>query len=67
MDELGPHDTFGEAALILDAPRNATVTALEPMLLRTLGPVPFLAEVTGNRLSKDALDRLVAARSPAAR
>ena len=42
------------------------MTALEPMLLRTLGPVPFLAEVTGNRLSKDALDRLVAARSPAA-
>ena len=67
VDELGPHDTFGEATLILDAPRNATVTALEPMLLRTLGRVPFLAEVTGNRLSKDALDRLVAARSPAAR
>ena len=67
VDELGPHDTFGEAALILDAPRNATVTALEPMLLRTLGREPFLAEVTGNRLSKDALDRLVAARSPAAR
>jgi len=67
VDELGPHDTFGEAALILDAPRNATVTALEPLLLRTLGREPFLAEVTGNRLSKDALDRLVAARSPAAR
>jgi hypothetical protein len=42
------------------------VTALEPLLLRTLGREPFLAEVTGNRLSKDALDRLVAARSPAA-
>jgi MFS family permease len=64
--ELGPDDTFGEAALILDAPRNATVTALEPVLLRTLGRGPFLAEVTGNRLSKDALDRLVAARDPAA-
>ena len=64
--ELGPNDTFGEAALILDAPRNATVTALEPLLLRTLGRGPFLAEVTGNRLSKDALDRLVAARDPAA-
>ena len=66
VDELGPYDTFGEAALILDVPRNATVTALEPLLLRTLGREPFLAEVTGNRLSKDALDRLVAARSPAA-
>jgi predicted MFS family arabinose efflux permease len=64
--ELGPDDTFGEAALLLDAPRNATVTALEPVLLRTLGRGPFLAEVTGNRLSKDALDRLVAARDPAA-
>ena len=63
---LGPNDTFGEAALILDAPRNATVTALEPLLLRTLGRGPFLAEVTGNRLSRDALDRLVAARDPAA-
>jgi len=64
--ELGPNDTFGEAALILDAPRNATVTAIEPLLLRTLGRGPFLAEVTGNRLSRDALDRLVAARDPAA-
>ncbi len=64
--ELGPDQTFGEAALILDLPRNATVTALEPVLLRTLGRGPFLAEVTGNRLSKDALDRLVAARDPAA-
>ena len=64
--ELGPDATFGETALILDAPRNATVTALEPLLLRTLGRGPFLAEVTGNRLSRDALDRLVAARDPAA-
>ena len=64
--ELGPDETFGEAALILDAPRNATVTALEPLLLRTLGRGPFLAEVTGNRLSRDALDGLVAARDPAA-
>ena len=64
--ELGPDATFGETALILDEPRNATVTALEPLLLRTLGRGPFLAEVTGNRLSRDALDRLVAARDPAA-
>jgi len=64
--ELGPDATFGETALILDVPRNATVTALEPLLVRTLGRGPFLAEVTGNRLSRDALDRLVAARDPAA-
>lgn len=61
--ELGPNETFGELALILDAPRNATVTALEPVLLRTLGRGPFLAEVTGNRLSTEALDRLVAIRA----
>ena len=61
--ELGPNDTFGELALILSAPRNATVTALEPVLLRTLGRGPFLAEVTGNRLSTEALDRLVEIRA----
>jgi MFS family permease len=64
--ELGPNETFGELALILNAPRNATVTALEPVLLRTLGRGPFLAEVTGNRLSTEALDRLVAIRALAA-
>jgi len=62
--ELGPGDVFGELALILDVPRTATVTALQPMGLRALAREPFLVAVTGNQLSTDALRRLVAARAP---
>jgi hypothetical protein len=65
LRELGPSDVFGELALILDVPRTATVTATEPVVLRTLGRERFLASVTGNQLSHDALRRLVAARTPA--
>ena len=61
---LGPADVFGELALILDVPRTATVTANEPVVLRTLGRERFLASVTGNQLSHEALRRLVAARTP---
>ena len=62
--ELGPGDVFGELALMLDVPRTATVTALEPLRLRTLAREPFLAAVTGNQLSTVALRRLIAARAP---
>ena len=31
VGELGPGDFFGELSLLIDAPRNATVTALTPM------------------------------------
>jgi CRP-like cAMP-binding protein len=62
--ELGPGDVFGELALMLDVPRTATVTALQPVRLRTLAREPFLAAVTGNQLSTDALQRLIAARAP---
>ena len=65
LRELGPADVFGELALILDTPRTATVTAIEQVLLRTVGRGPFLAAVTGNQLSHAALQRLVAARKPA--
>ena len=64
LRELGPADVFGELALILDVPRTATVTAIEPVVLRTLGRERFLAAVTGNQLSQAALQRLVAARIP---
>ena len=66
LRDLGPDDVFGELALILDVPRTATVTATEPVVLRTLAREPFLAAVTGNQLSGEALRRLVAARTPAA-
>ena len=62
--ELGPGDVFGELALMLDVPRTATVTALQPVRLRTLAREPFLAAVTGNQLSNEALRRLIAARAP---
>jgi hypothetical protein len=64
LGELGPDDVFGELALVLDVPRTATVTATEPVVLRTLGREPFLAAVTGNQVSHDALRRLVEARTP---
>lgn len=64
LRELGPDDVFGELALILDVPRTATVTATEPVVLRTLAREPFLAAVTGNQLSQAALRRLVASRRP---
>jgi MFS family permease len=62
--ELGPGDVFGELALMLDVPRTATVTALQPVRLRALAREPFLAAVTGNQLSNDALRTLIAARAP---
>ena len=62
--ELGPGDVFGELALMLDVPRTATVTALQPVRLRTLAREPFLVAVTGNQLSADALRKLITARAP---
>ena len=64
LGELGPDDVFGELALLFDVPRTATVTASEPVLLRTLARDPFLSAVTGNQLSHDELRRLVEARAP---
>jgi MFS family permease len=44
---LGPGEHFGEVALLRDAPRNATVTALQPTELLELDREEFLAAVTG--------------------
>ena len=45
----------GGVGATLDVPRTATVTATEPLVLRTLAREPFLAAVTGNQLSGDDL------------
>jgi len=43
VGELGPGDFFGELALLIDAERNATVTALTPMETIVLGRREFEA------------------------
>ncbi len=43
VGELGPGDFFGELALLIDAERNATVTALTPMEAIVLGRREFEA------------------------
>jgi len=43
VGELGPGDFFGELALLIDADRNATVTALTPMEAIVLGRREFEA------------------------
>lgn len=45
---LRPGDSFGEIALLRSVPRTATVTALVPCRLLTLGSADFLAAVTGS-------------------
>jgi CRP-like cAMP-binding protein len=45
--ELGPGDCFGEVALLLDEPRNATVEAVSRGELWVLGRDDFVEAVTG--------------------
>ena len=62
----GTGDFVGEIALLEEIPRTATVTASGTVVLRTLAREPFLAAVTGNHLSNEALRRLVEARAQGA-
>ena len=41
-------DWFGELALLRDAPRSATVTAITALTVIELDRAPFLLAVTGN-------------------
>ena len=59
LSGLGRGDCFGEIALIRNAPRMATVTALSDCRLDVLDKDSFVSVVTGHRLSANALDELV--------
>jgi hypothetical protein len=56
---LGPGEGFGELALLLDAPRSATVTAVEPTELLTIDRLSFLVVVTGHDPTHDRAGHLV--------
>jgi hypothetical protein len=51
---LGPGEGFGEVALLRDAPRNATVTAVEATALVAVERSAFLGAVRGSRRSAEA-------------
>ena len=55
-------DGVGEIALLQDVPRTATVTAILPSVLLTLGRADFLEAVTGHPQAHDAARRVVAER-----
>jgi len=59
VKRLGRGDFFGEIALIRNAPRMATVTALSGCRLDVLDKDSFVTVVTGHSLSASALDELV--------
>jgi MFS family permease len=56
---IGRGGFFGETALLRNAPRNATVTALTPGRLLTLPREEFLAAVTGSRTSAREAERVI--------
>jgi len=58
----GPGSGFGEIALLRDAPRSATVTATEPVVLWALDRDHFLAAVTGHLPAAEHARSVVAAR-----
>jgi hypothetical protein len=55
-------DGFGEIALLRSLPRTATVTALTPSRLYTLGRAPFLAAVAAQPEAATEAERLVGER-----
>jgi CRP-like cAMP-binding protein len=58
LARLGAGEAFGEIALLLDVPRTATVTALEPTRLLALEAQDFHDLLAGYLGRADALERL---------
>ncbi len=67
LAQLGRGEGFGETALLRDAPRNATVTALSDTDLLTVERDPFLVALTGHAESERGAAEIVAERSERAR
>jgi CRP-like cAMP-binding protein len=62
LAELGPGDFFGEVALLLDEPRNATVTARTAGELWTLERADFIEALTGTPQSHGVATGIIAER-----
>ncbi len=62
LNRLGPGDAFGEAALLEDAPRSATVRASGPLVVLRLDRGVFLAAVELHPTLRDAYARQAGAR-----
>jgi putative ABC transport system ATP-binding protein len=59
---LGKGDFFGEAALLTGAPRNATVTAKEPLEVYSLGNEDFQAVIRASATFEEELRKALFAR-----
>ncbi|MBW7896483.1 MAG: ATP-binding cassette domain-containing protein [Opitutaceae bacterium] len=60
--KLGEGDFFGEVALLKDQPRNATVTAREPVTVYSLSKENFLAAVHSHKSFEDQLSAVLFSR-----
>jgi putative ABC transport system ATP-binding protein len=61
--KLGEGDFFGEVALLKDQPRNATVTAREPVVTYTLSKANFLAAIRGHKTFEEQMSNILFSRS----
>jgi CRP-like cAMP-binding protein len=61
VEQLAAGQSFGEIALLRDAPREATITAITPVELLTVGRAAFLEAVNGHPQCCATADQVVAA------